>query len=136
MEEAVVVFTAHSPKHIIRKGGSKAWVLNPARAQHCTWLVCTQNLRKKGHESSDATEPHGSAFLIGKVSEIEETDEESKNGKKRWCVSISEFARIDVPDFWDDRNPVRYLPRSELERKGIDFGALEFRPVLQEAVAA
>lgn len=134
-EEAVVVFTARSPDHIVMEGGSQAWVLNAAHAKRCTWLVCTQNRNYQDHELSDATEPHGSAFLIGRVSGVKGTDEESKDGKKRWCVTISEFARIDVADFWCYRNPVRYMTRAELERKGIDFGTLEFRPIQPQAAA-
>ena len=41
-DDVIVVFTARSPERIIRDGGSQAWVLNPARAKLCRWLVCTQ----------------------------------------------------------------------------------------------
>jgi hypothetical protein len=127
-EEAVVVFTARSPERIVAEGGSQAWVLNAARAKQCTWLICTQNRHNRDHEFSDATQEHGAAFLIGKVSGVKETEEESEDGKKRWLVNISEYALIDVPDFWDhDRNPVRYLSRAELEKKGIKFATLEFQ---------
>jgi hypothetical protein len=129
-EEAIVVFTARSPERIIREGGSQAWVLNAARAKQCSWLVCTQNRHNRDHEFSDATESHGSAFLVGKVSGVKETDEESEDGRKRYLVTISEFARIDVPDFWGrKRNPVHYLLRRELEMKGIKFSTLNFNPM-------
>ena len=129
-EEAVVVFTARSPDRIVREGGSQAWVLNAARAKRCTWLVCTQNLHNRNHEFSDATESHGTAFLVGKVSGVRETNEESEDGKKRYLVTISEYAFIDIPDFWGhDRNPVRYLSRADLENKGIRFDKLNFKPV-------
>ncbi|MBS0402722.1 MAG: hypothetical protein JSS18_09610 [Proteobacteria bacterium] len=134
-EEAIVVFTARSPQRIVREGGSQAWVLNAARAKQATWLVCTQNRHNRDHEFSDATEAHGSAFLVGKVSGVVKSAEEGDDGKQRWLVTISEYALIDVPNFWEhDRNPVRYLSRSELERKGIDFDALKFKPVLPPAV--
>jgi hypothetical protein len=132
--EAVVVFTARSPERIVREGGSQAWVLNAARAKQCAWLVCTQNRHHRDHEFSDATEAHGSAFLIGKVSGVQETEEESEDGKKRYLVAISEYARVDVPDFWlHDRNPVRYLSRFELEEKGIKLDALDFKLMPQRA---
>ena len=66
--DTIVVFTARSPERIVREGGSQAWVLNAARAKQCTWLVCTQNRHNPDHEFSDATQEHGSAFLLGKVS--------------------------------------------------------------------
>lgn len=136
-EEAVVVFTARSPERIVREGGSQAWVLNAARAKQCTWLVCTQNRHNRDHEFSDATEAHGAAFLIGKVSGVKETDEESEDGKKRYLVTISEYALIAVPDFWEhDRNPVRYLPRAELVKRGIKLDKLNFQPMPQSAPAA
>lgn len=135
-EEAIVVFTARSPERILREGGSQAWVLNAARAKQATWLVCTQNRHNRDHEFSDATEAHGTAFLVGKVSGVVKAAEDINDGKTRWLVTISEYARIDIPDFWEhDRNPVRYLSRSELERKGIDFDALTFEPMPQQAQA-
>lgn len=133
-EEAVVVFTARSPKRIVREGGSQAWVLNAARAKQCTWLVCTQNRNNRNHEFSDATEAHGSAFLVGKVSGVVKSVEESDGSKQRWLVTISEYALIDVADFWEhDRNPVRYLSRTELEKKGIKFNKLDFKSVISPA---
>lgn len=128
-EEAVVVFTARSPDRIVQEGGSQAWVLNAARAKQCAWLVCTQNRHHRDHEFSDATEPHGSAFLVGKVSGVKRTADEGE-GRRRWLVTISEYARIDIADFWaHDRNPVRYLSRKELEQKGIKFNRLDFKPL-------
>lgn len=129
-EEAVVVFTARSPERIVNEGGSQAWVLNAARAKQCTWLICTQNRHNRDHDFSDATQEHGAAFLVGKVSGVKETEEESEDGRKRWLVTISEYALINVPNFWEhDRNPVRYLSRSELEKKGIKLDELEFKPM-------
>jgi len=129
-EEAIVVFTARSPERIIREGGSQAWVLNAARAKQCKWLVCTQNRNNRDHEFSDATQPHGAAFLLGKVSGVMKTEEESEDGRQRWLVTISKYALINVPEFWEhDRNPVRYFSRFDLEKKGIDFAAVEFKEV-------
>src|ERR1700687_972227 len=106
-QDTIVVFTARSPERIVREGGSQAWVLNPARAKRCTWLVCTQNRHNPDYEFSDATEPHGSAFLIGRISAIRKS--EDAHDQIRWRIEISEFARIDCPNAWDHgRNPVRY----------------------------
>ena len=126
-ENAVVVFTARSPERIVNEGGSQAWILNPARAKQCTYLVCTQNRHNPDHEFSDATELHGSAFLIGKVSAIRKS--QTQGDEHRWMIAISEFARIDVPEAWEHwRNPVRYM---SLDQLGISLDSIEFQPMPQ-----
>lgn len=121
-KDTIIVFTARSPGRIVEDGGSQAWVLNPARAKLCKWLVCTQNRHNPDHEFSDATEPHGSAFLVGKISAITQSPE----SEDRWIIEISEFARISKPDVWNHwRNPVRYVSLSELD---IEVDDLEFQP--------
>jgi hypothetical protein len=126
-EDAIVVFTARSPDRIVREGGSQSWVLNAARAKQCTWLVCTQNRHNADHEFSDATEPHGSAFLLGKISAIRQSQEEGDGD--RWQIAISGFARISVPDAWDHgRNPVRYTSLAQL---GIDPSKVKLEPMPQ-----
>ena len=74
-QDTIVVFTARSTERIIREGAQQAWVLNPAGAKQCVWLVFTQNRHNPDHEFSDATEPHGSAFLLGKVSGVRRAEE-------------------------------------------------------------
>lgn len=124
-EDTIAVFTARSPERIVREGGSQAWVLNAARAKNCTWLVCTQNRHNPDHEFSDATEPHGAAFLLGKISAIRKSRE--PGDEKRWMIAISEFARIRVADGWDHgRNPVRYTSLAQL---GIDPKKAKFEPM-------
>ncbi len=122
-EDTVVVFTARSPGRIIHEGGSQAWVLNPSRAKLCKWLVCTQNRHNADHEFSDATEPHGTAFMVAKISGITQRTDESPDD--RWKIAISEYALVNLPDLWDHgRNPVRY---TSLEQLGINPGSLEFQ---------
>jgi hypothetical protein len=126
-EDAVVVFTARSPERLVREGGSQAWVLNPSRAKRCDWLVCTQNRHNPDYDFSDATEPHGSGFLLGKISSVRPSAEDHEGG--RWIIEISEFARIDYPNLWDHgRNPVRY---SSLEELGITLEGIDLKPVTQ-----
>ena len=123
-EDTIVVFTAKSPNRIVRDGGSQSWVLDPVRARQCEYLVCTQNQHNK-HDYSDATEPHGCGFLLGRISEIRRPTDPDDGG--RWLIAISEYARINVPDAWDHgRNPVRYTSLNEL---GINLEGLEWRPV-------
>jgi hypothetical protein len=131
-QDTIVVFTARSPDRIIREGGSQAWKLKPARAKQCAYLVCTQNRHNPDHEFSDATEPHGTAFLVGKISGIRSAPEEANS--ERWQIAISEFARIHVPDAWDHgRNPVRYTSLDDL---GINLEKIKFQPMPQGSEAA
>jgi len=130
-KDTIAVFTARSPNRIIAEGGSQAWVLNPVRAKLCKWLVCMQNLHNPDHEFSDATEPHGSAFLVAKISGITQSPEGRED---RWLIEISEYARVTVPDVWQHwRNPVRYTSLSDL---GIDVAGLEFEPMPNATEAA
>jgi hypothetical protein len=122
-QDTIIVFTARSPDRIVREGGSQAWILNPVHARQCRWLLCTQNRHNPDHEFSDATEPHGAAFLLGKISSIERVQDRSAGD--RWIVAISEFARISRPGLWDHgRNPVRYASLKSLD---IDPDELEFQ---------
>lgn len=125
IEDTIVVFTAKSPNRIVQNGGSQSWVLDPVRARQCTYLVCTQNQHNK-HAYSDATEPHRSAFLLGRISEIRRpTDPDNRD---RWLIAISEYARIDVPEVWGRlRNPVLYTSLAQL---GINLEGLEWQPVV------
>ncbi|MBI3284227.1 MAG: hypothetical protein HYZ65_05150 [Burkholderiales bacterium] len=130
-QDTIVVFTARSPERIVREGGSQSWVLNAARAKQCGWLICTQNRHNPDHEFSDATEPHGSAFLLGKISGVRRSAEEGDDD--RWLIAISAYARINVPDAWDHgRNPVRY---ASLADWGIILDELDFEPMQQAAPA-
>lgn len=128
-EDTIVVFTARSPDRIIREGGSQAWVLNPVRARQAKWLVCTQNRHHPDHEFSDATEPHGTAFLVGKISGIVP----SLETPDRWLIEISEFARINMPSIWHGRNPVRYTHLQEVVFA--DINGLKFAPMPQRDAA-
>lgn len=126
-KDTIVVFTARSPERLVKEGGSQAWILNPARAKRCKWLVCTQNCHNPDHKFSDATEPHGSAFLVGKISVITQSQEEG--GENRWLIGISEVARISKSNAWKHwRNPVRYVSLSDLE---ISVDDLEFQPLVR-----
>jgi len=121
----VAVFTARSPDRVIREGGSQAWVLDANRVRKTPYLVCVQNLHNDDRDFSDATEPHGSVFLVGKISDVVPSDD----GKgDRWKVEISEFARIKDPtNVWLAwRNPVKY---GSLETFGIDLASLAFEPM-------
>ncbi|WP_429205683.1 hypothetical protein [Massilia sp. UYP11] len=120
---AVVVMTARGPDRILQEGGSQAWVLNPKNAVKHDYLITVQN-RHNG-QWGGATEPHGTAFLIGKISAVVPSPEPKSKG--RYLVRISEYARISVPSKWRGSNPVRYL---DIQKEfGIDPDTLDFVPV-------
>ncbi|WP_280442237.1 hypothetical protein [Nocardia brasiliensis] len=123
IENAVVVFTGKSVEKILNEGGSQAWKLDAARAKKCEWLVCTQNAHN--YETfADGSEPHGSAFLIGRISRISPSTKPDEI-PGRWKIEFSEYARVGVPDVWaGDRNPVRY---TNLTALGISVDGLEFQ---------
>lgn len=120
---AVVVMTARGPDRILQEGGSQAWVFNPKNAGKHDYLITVQN-RHNG-QWGGATEPHGTAFLIGKISEIVPSPEPKSQG--RYLVRIGEYARISVPCKWRGSNPVRYL---DIQKEfGIDPDTLDFVPM-------
>ena len=119
MNTALQTFTENSLEDILDRGGDYDWVLDPARAKKCMYLVCcsSQGANRK------------SSFLIGKVNGVEYTYT-GDSGKKRYLVTISEYASIDIADSWPNKrqNPVRY---ASLEELGIDLGSLNFKKVLK-----
>ena len=120
--EAIAVLTAKGVATILREGGSCSWVLDPARARRCRWLVCTRN----GHpdewaREEEAPEPHRSAFLVGTIRDVVP----SPDHEGRWLVRPDRYALADLPEAWRGwRNPVRYTTLDEL---GVDPAGLEFR---------
>ena len=126
---AIAVFTANSISEILATGGSASWVMSEPRARRHGYLVCVRNGKTAG---PDAREPHGAAFLIGRIRDIEDAGRDRK-GLVRWTIMISEYAVIEQPDVWREwRNPVRY---TTLEDLGISLEGLEFAPVPKAKVA-
>ena len=90
-------------------------------ARSTSYLVCTRNTK-----GSKGKEPHGSGFLIGRISDIVASPV-AEGASRRYLIQISEWARIDRPGLWTfGRNPVRYLDIAEL---GIDVEAVQFEPM-------
>ena len=116
---AIAVFTGKSLEHIFNDGGSQSWVLDRNNARHCEYLVCCRS----GIDWVEGPEPRGSAFLVGRISDVVPSTEAAG----RWLVRISEFARVDIPNAWQGwRNPVRY---TDLESLAIDIATLNFEPM-------
>lgn len=127
MTDCIATFTGRSVPMILEDGGSRRWKLDQKRAAKCAYVVLCRN-RKAAQDwapqPSDLPETHGSAFMVGKLSEVV-PDHDGPDA--RWLLRFSEYARIDVPDAWKGwRTPVRYLA---LEDFGIDVGSLEFQPM-------
>lgn len=119
---AVMVMTARGPDRILSEGGSQAWVLNPNNARKHDYLVTVQN--QHNGRWGGATEPHGTAFLIGRIRDVVPADDDG--GGVRYKIEISDYARINIPCDWKGRNPVRYI---SLDQLGIDPSKLDFQPM-------
>lgn len=119
-DKTAVVFTAKSIDRLIEEGGTSSWKVDRNNARSCAYAVCTRNAHASWVEG---TEPHRSAFLIGKVNDVVPAPDHDK----RYLFSLSEFARLDMPDVWKgDRNPVKY---SSLKALGIDPSKLKWEPM-------
>jgi hypothetical protein len=121
---AIAVFTANSRDEIVEVvGGSASWVVAEKQARRREFLVCIRNAR--GVDFHDH-EPHGTAFLVGRISGLRPYGQDKK-GMQRFIIEISEYAVVDYPEAWGEwRNPVKY---TTLEELGIDPKKLEFKPM-------
>lgn len=131
--EVIVLFTAKSTDQIVAEGGSSAWRLDRNRARLCEFAVCSRNAHAGWGTPNKAgwiegTEPHHTAFLIGKIRDVvpcEATLDNAKSSEQRYIIQFSEFATLDIPNVWrGDRNPVKYMSLDEL---GIDPSTLEWK---------
>lgn len=120
---AIAVFTANSRAEILAVGGSASWVVAEKQARRREFLVCIRNARDVDFHDH---EPHGTAFLIGRISGLKPHGYDKK-GMQRWIIQISEYAVIDYPEAWGEwRNPVKY---TTLEELGIEPNKLKFKPM-------
>jgi hypothetical protein len=118
MNTALQTFTENSLEDILNRGGDYDWALDQDRAKKCNYLVCCSSQGANRKQS----------FLVGKISGTEFTYT-GDSGKKRYLVTISEYALINIPDSWPgNQNPVRY---TSLEELGIDINSLKFEKVLK-----
>ena len=120
---AIAVFTANSRDEILEIGGSASWVLSENKARRHQYLVCIRNARNVAFPDH---EPHGTAFLVGRISGFRAHGFDKK-GMARWVIELREYAVVDLPEAWRDwRNPVKY---TTLEELGIDPKKLKFKPM-------
>ena len=86
----------------------------------CRYAVLCRNAK---HPDVEGTEPHGSAFMIGRRADVVP----STQREGRWLITFSEYAVISVPDVWKGwRSPVRY---GSFDDFGIDLNGIEFQPM-------
>src|SRR5687767_5287894 len=115
--KVAVVFTAKSANRIVGEGGTSSWRLDRNHARNCEYVVCTRNAKAAW---GDGTEPHHSAFMVGKVKDVVPAPDKPE----RFLIRFSSYALVNVPDAWKgDRNPVRYV--ESLDDLGIDASKLE-----------
>ena len=120
---AIAVFTADSRDEILAIGGSSAWVVAEKQARRREFLVCIRNARDVDFPDH---EPHGTAFLVGRISGLKPHGHDKK-GMQRFIIEIGEYALVDYPEKWGEwRNPVKY---TTLEELGIDLKKLKFKPM-------
>lgn len=126
----VEVFTNKSRDFMLDYGGSASWVLSLRSAAALDYCICCRNdERPREDDRGGRPEQRNEAFLVGKVSGIEFV--ERQNGRDRYLIKFSEYAEVSVRDFRRStmRNPVVYSDADDCRRRGLDPGALKFRPV-------
>jgi hypothetical protein len=120
---AIAVFTATRRAEILEVGGSASWVVAEKQARRQEFLVCVRNVREVDFHDH---EPHGTAFLVGRISGLKAHGFDRK-GMQRWIIEISQYALVNYPEKWGEwRNPVKY---TTLEELGIDLEDLKFQPM-------
>lgn len=120
---AIAVFTSENRAEILAVGGSVSWVVAEMQARRREFLVCIRNARNVDFADH---EPHGTAFLVGRISGLKPFGFDRK-GMPRWIIMLSEYAFVDYPEAWGEwRNPVKY---TTLEELGIDLKQLKFKPM-------
>ena len=119
-ENVLQVLTYKSVDTMLAIGGTQSWVLDRNRAKGCKYVVCCRNAHTREAEGKEA---HGTAFLVGKVSDVvPSTDDDD-----RWLVLFSEYSVVNVGEQWEGRNPVRFYTVEDY-KGDIDFDALDYPP--------
>jgi hypothetical protein len=119
MKDTVMVFTSKSLETMIHEGGTGNWAGKEERLRHTKWVVATRNLKS---DWTQGDEPHGSAFLVGRVSGVKPSPAPEQD---RFVIQFDQFAHITIPNAWtNNRNPIAYTSLSDL---GIDPDKLDWK---------
>lgn len=132
--KVIMTFTYRALDRILSEGGSGAWTCKQSTAAECKYLIVTRNSHgvpaRHGHPGypAEGNEPHGTAFLIGRVSKVipdPDVDPDPK-ATPRYRICIDRWAPLNLPKVWKgDRLPFRY---TTLEECGItDVDALDWQ---------
>lgn len=120
MKDAVMVFTSKSLETMRLEGGTGNWAAKEERLKHSKWIIATRNQKSNWAQGE---EPHGSAFLIGRVSGVKPAPAPEEN---RFVIGFDRYAELHIPNAWtNNRNPVAY---TSLDALGIDAERLEWKP--------
>jgi len=134
-DRTIVVFTYRSRSMMLQEGGSQAWALKPASARRCKYIVCTRNRYFAGAEPEEqaaATEEHGAAFLVGKVTAVEPWP--GRDEKARYIIRFDQYAVLPDPvkDVWPGhQNPIWYV--EDIRKLDIDPDKLNWQPMPESA---
>ena len=123
MRKSIIVFTHRDVEFLINLKGSTSWVLDPAKARNCDYVICTANsnseLSKKEYE-------HRSAFLIAKIKNVRQALNLPRDAH-RYMIEFDEYALINEADYWQKgRNPIHYQDTDDLN---IDLDLLEWKKI-------
>ncbi|MDR3754785.1 MAG: hypothetical protein P4K93_14610, partial [Terracidiphilus sp.] len=119
MKDTVMVFTSKSLETMKSEGGTGNWAGKEDRLKHTKWVVATRNLKSAWAQGD---EPHGSAFLIGRISGVKAA---SGPESDRFVVQFDRYADLSIPHAWtNNRNPIAY---TSLDTLGIDPEKLEWK---------
>jgi hypothetical protein len=130
ISQAAVVFTFKSIERILTDGGTQSWRMNRAHMGTFGHVITCRNQSAE----AEGPEPHGSAFLIGKVRDIVPSTEPhaivetQQTGKQRYLIRMTEAALIpDRPGIWQwGRWPMHI---DTLAALGIDPNDYVFKPL-------
>ena len=114
-----MVFTSKSLETMKAEGGTGNWAGKEERLKHTKWVVAARNLKSAWTQGD---EPHGSAFLIGRVSGVKAAPAPESD---RFVIQFDRYADLSIPKAWtNNRNPIAYTSLSAL---GIDPEKLEWK---------
>src|SRR4051812_44741689 len=107
-DKVLVVLTGKSLQTLLEEGATRDWVLTPRLVRGFEYVICVRHANPPGDPGPGARpEPHGAAFLVAKIADVQLTY--CENGRDRFRVTFESIAELPspVPNFWDgSRNPV------------------------------
>lgn len=124
VDDVISVLTRKPVDTILSDGGTQSWALDRARAKACKYVIICRNARTADYEGLEA---HGSAFMVGKISDVVPSTEPESVG--RWLILLSEYALCDYTEQWEGRNPVAYWTTDDYEEGDVNFDSLIFQPM-------